>query len=300
MPEREGPRQTSDVDGYNAVAAHFDAFTERTTQPLAATMVALAGARPGDTILDVGTGSGIVLLETVKRLNGQGMFTGIDVSPGLLGRAREKAGGRAHFELADAERLPFADASFDRVLSLFALLHFPHPERAVAEMVRTVKPGGQIVIGIGCRPPLTSLPLWRHAFGQIPNLIRQRTGRLLVAPAHLEGIVREQMPGDGELSPAAERRLDAAGALALLRSAGLTGIQTHFEAHHLALRDADEFWNLQSTFSSFARGRLREASPGRAAAIRERFDADCARVAARGGSLQYHYGAFFLSGRKAG
>lgn len=302
MPERDEPLRTSDVDGYNAVADHFDAFTERATQPLASTLVTLAGVAPDEAILDVGTGSGIVLLEAVRRLNGAGFFTGIDVSAGLLARARVKAGGRAHFEIADAERLPFADASFDRVLSLFALLHFPNPEKAVAEMMRTLKPGGRIVIGIGSRPPLTSVPLWLHGIGQIPNLVRQRTGRLLVAPSHLEGIVRELLaaPEAVEMSPAAHRRLDSPGAIALLREAGMQEIQTHFEARHLVLRDAAEFWDLQSTFSSFARSRLQAAGPEQVALVRSRFEADCARVEALGGSLQYHYGAFFISGRKAG
>ena len=52
------------------------------------------------------------------------------------------AGFRRDAMLADAERLPFADGSFDCVVSLYALLHFPHPKRAVAEMLRVLKPGG--------------------------------------------------------------------------------------------------------------------------------------------------------------
>ena len=53
------------------------------------------------------------------------------------------------FRLSDAEQLEFPDQSFDVVLSLYALFHFPEPLRALGEMYRVLRPGGHVVIGVG-------------------------------------------------------------------------------------------------------------------------------------------------------
>jgi ubiquinone/menaquinone biosynthesis C-methylase UbiE len=73
--------------------------------------------------------------------------TGVDLDPDQVRSAREAAGGRttARFEEADAIRLPFADESFDIVASYKTLHHVPDWERAIAEMVRVLKPNGRLI-----------------------------------------------------------------------------------------------------------------------------------------------------------
>jgi ubiquinone/menaquinone biosynthesis C-methylase UbiE len=100
----------------------------------------------GDRVLDVATGSGNTALAAARRFC---EVTGVDYSPSLLRRARERAvfeGLSVEFREADAEDLPFEDHSFDVVLSSFGVMFAPDQERAAAEMVRVCRPGGTIAM----------------------------------------------------------------------------------------------------------------------------------------------------------
>ena len=116
------------------------------TVPLARTLVAETGIRPGSSVLDVATGTGHVALEAAR------MFcdvTGIDYVENLVEVARRRAAAEGlpiAFEVADAEDLPFADASFDAVLSAIGVMFTADHQRAAAELVRVCRPGGLIGI----------------------------------------------------------------------------------------------------------------------------------------------------------
>src|SRR5262249_10382451 len=198
---------------------------------------------------------------------------------GLLAVAREhaarsEANGRIGLARADAEALPFSNGSFDRVLSLFALLHFPHPDRALAEMFRVLKPQGRAVIGLGSRPPWDSIKGWTHRIGRLPDLIRLGTGRLRLAPAHLDRIVNRHVPVSAERDEtelARYRHSRTIRAEGLMRDAGFRNIQSDWEGHCFRCGSSDEFWRLQKTYSSFARKRLSGASADQVARIRREF-----------------------------
>ena len=107
-------------------------------------LVRFAGIRPGDRLLDVACGTGVVAL-TAARLGAK--VTGLDLTPELIAHARENAALmeiEAQFQEGDAEALPFGDASFDVVLSQFGHMFAPRPEVVVREMLRVLKPGGRI------------------------------------------------------------------------------------------------------------------------------------------------------------
>jgi SAM-dependent methyltransferase len=109
----------------------------------------LVGIGPGDRVLEVGCGSGVVLRELARRVAPDGRAVGIDLSSALLQIAREhatEAGLDAVVELreGDARSLPFADGEFDAVLAVTSLCHIPEGERAVPEMVRVTRPGGTV------------------------------------------------------------------------------------------------------------------------------------------------------------
>jgi ubiquinone/menaquinone biosynthesis C-methylase UbiE len=100
--------------------------------------------RAGQKVLDVAAGNGNVSLAAARRFCD---VTSTDYVPALLERGRERANADRlpmTFKEADAEALPFADASFDAVVSTFGVMFTPDQERAASEMVRVCKRGGKI------------------------------------------------------------------------------------------------------------------------------------------------------------
>lgn len=100
--------------------------------------------RSGRKVLDVAAGNGMASLAAARRWCD---VTSTDYVPSLLerGRARAAAEGLSiEFKVADAEELPFADGSFDAVISTFGVMFSPHQDRAAAELLRVCKSGGQI------------------------------------------------------------------------------------------------------------------------------------------------------------
>ncbi len=109
----------------------------------------LLAVRPGDRVLEVGCGSGVVLREIARRVGPEGRAVGLDASPALLAVAHELAereglGDRVAWREGDARVLPFPDAEFDVVLAVTSLSHIPEGERAVPEMARVARPGGRV------------------------------------------------------------------------------------------------------------------------------------------------------------
>jgi SAM-dependent methyltransferase len=115
------------------------------TTPVAAHLVRFAGIRAGESVLDVGTGTGVVAV-TAARTGAR--VSALDLTPELLVEARENASIAGHPEITwqegDAETLPYPDASFDVVVSQFGHMFAPRPEVAVAEMRRVLKPTGRV------------------------------------------------------------------------------------------------------------------------------------------------------------
>jgi len=95
-------------------------------------------------VLEVGCGTGLLL----ERLSARGEAVGVDLSLGMLGKARERLGGSddGKLVLADAQRLPFEDGSFDSAVSTFALTAVPDLDAALAEMVRVLRDRGTLAI----------------------------------------------------------------------------------------------------------------------------------------------------------
>ena len=117
------------------------AFRERTLD--------LAGLTEGESVLDIGCGTGTLAIAAKRRV-GQAAVVGVDASPEMIARARKKARRAAaaiSFETAAVEKLPFADRSFDVVLSTVMLHHLPEDARrkCIAEVSRVLKPGGRFL-----------------------------------------------------------------------------------------------------------------------------------------------------------
>ena len=119
-------------------------------RPFRERLVELARLQPGESVLDVGCGTGTLAIAAKRRVGLQGQVHGIDASPEMIARATRKAnkaGVDATFRNAVVEALPFPDGHFDVVLSTLMLHHLPRPtrEQSAREIRRVLKPGGRVL-----------------------------------------------------------------------------------------------------------------------------------------------------------
>ncbi|MDQ7794734.1 MAG: methyltransferase domain-containing protein [bacterium] len=114
-------------------------------------IVDLACLCPGDRVLDVGTGTGVLLALLADRVRPHGRVVGVDLSPQMLALARRKGvtwglGDELELLQADVHALPFPEGHFAAVLCYSAFPHFQRQAAAVGEMARVLCPGGRLVI----------------------------------------------------------------------------------------------------------------------------------------------------------
>ena len=103
-----------------------------------------AGLAAGMTVLDVGTGTGLVAREAAALVGDAGLVTGVDPSPGMVEHARVPAGIR--LLAGSAEAIPAADNAADFVSMGYALRHVGDLDLAFAEMFRVLRPGGRVCL----------------------------------------------------------------------------------------------------------------------------------------------------------
>ena len=166
----------------------------------------------GERLLDAGSGTGIFTRAFVER---GADIVGLDISLAMLCRALDKGAvlaGRG--VVADMGRLPFADGSFDKTVSVAALEFVTDEKQAVAELFRVTRPAGVVVVAT-----LNSLSPWavrrrakaRRDPESIFNRVFFRSPEQLLASAPVRGIVRTAVHfGDGD-DPAALERLESEG-----------------------------------------------------------------------------------------
>jgi SAM-dependent methyltransferase len=130
-----------------AAMAYEDLYIPGLFQEWVEPVLDAAGVAPGDDVLDIACGTGVLARGAADRVGSDGRVAGIDPGPGMLAAARDLAPG-IEWKEAVAEDLPFGDASFDAVVSQFGMMFFADRAKAVQEMLRVLRPGGRMAVAV--------------------------------------------------------------------------------------------------------------------------------------------------------
>lgn len=138
---------------FDSVAERYDLMNDLMSVGLhriwKAWTLAQAHLREGHEVLDVASGTGDLAMAMAPRVGLTGRVIMTDINAEMLVRGRDRllnAGHRVEAMVCDAEALPFADDQFDRVTLAFGLRNMTHKERALAQILRVLKPGGKLLV----------------------------------------------------------------------------------------------------------------------------------------------------------
>ncbi len=138
--------------GWDRAADCYERRWQDQLAPAHELMLARADLRPGEQVLDVACGTGLVTRQAAVAVGAVGSVVGTDLSGEMVEAATRVAGrhgcGRMRFERADAEDLPFADRSFDVALCGLGLMYVPDPILALQEMRRVLRPWGRAAVAV--------------------------------------------------------------------------------------------------------------------------------------------------------
>jgi SAM-dependent methyltransferase len=133
-----------DID---AATGYEDQLVPALMQEWAPRVAEAARIGPGDVVLDVACGTGVLTREAARRAGPTGSVTGFDLSPAMLAVAA-RLSPTLQWKQGSADQLPFPDRSFDAVVSQFGLMFFPDQIAGLREMMRVLKPGGRLAVAV--------------------------------------------------------------------------------------------------------------------------------------------------------
>lgn len=138
--------------GWDKAAIYYENYWRRQLEPAQTQLLQMAALRPGDQVLDIACGTGLVTVRAAKAVSPTGEVVGTDISNKMMETAAEHARNQGvrnvSFKWADAEGLEFPDRSFDVTLDALGLMYLPDPVSALREMYRLLKPGGRAVAAV--------------------------------------------------------------------------------------------------------------------------------------------------------
>src|SRR5215207_8528279 len=148
-PEEESPMDDTSTGQVTRSAAdvYEEFFVPALFQDWTARVADAARLAPGQRVLDVASGTGALTCEAAQRVGLGGSVTGLDRNEGMLAVARRKA-PNIEWRQGLAESLPFANATFDAVISQFGLMFFEDRIAALREMWRVLRPGGRLAVAV--------------------------------------------------------------------------------------------------------------------------------------------------------
>ncbi|MCK8515284.1 bifunctional demethylmenaquinone methyltransferase/2-methoxy-6-polyprenyl-1,4-benzoquinol methylase UbiE [Methylonatrum kenyense] len=187
VPADDKARRVGEV--FRSVAGRYDLMNDLMSGGLhrlwKRQAVAMAGLRPGYQVLDLASGTGDLARLMAPRVGDAGRVIMSDINESMLCRGRDRMldcglATDMDFVLADAEHLPFADASMDRITMAFGLRNVTRKEAALEEMRRVLKPGGMVLILEFSRLRLAPLEPFYEAYS---FRILPRLGKLIADDA---------------------------------------------------------------------------------------------------------------------
>jgi SAM-dependent methyltransferase len=157
-------------DQIEAALAYEALFVPALFRPWASIVADAARLQPGQRVLDVACGTGVLAREAADRVGPSGRVVGLDPNPGMIAVAADHA-PHVEWRPGSAESLPFPDGSFDAVVSQFGLMFFADRSQAIREMMRVLVPGGLMTIAVW--NSLESMP----AYAAEVELLERTAGR---------------------------------------------------------------------------------------------------------------------------
>jgi ubiquinone/menaquinone biosynthesis C-methylase UbiE len=138
--------------GWDLASNDYDPLWQEQLAPARTGTLDLASLAPGEHVLDLACGTGLVTLAAADAVGTHGKVVGTDLSGQMVEVARQRAFARqlpqVSFARMDAEMLDLPDATFDAVLCSLGLMYLPDAARAMREWLRVLKPGGRVVIAV--------------------------------------------------------------------------------------------------------------------------------------------------------
>jgi O-methyltransferase/aklanonic acid methyltransferase len=260
---------------YGAVTGGYDDWSSGVHRRVAARLVEVAGPIPGERVLDIGCGTGLVTQMAAERVGISGEAIGVDIATRFLEVARRRASPRVRFLRVPAEALVFSDLTFDLVTIGDALPYLADPSRALVEARRVLRRGGRIAVSVLDRA--LSTPAQR-VFRDLLRALERRHPVTVPRP-----------PGD-------RSRFGEPGVLAgLLRAAGFADVVTTVMVTGGRAGSAREWTELMMGAGPSSHALLSVLGP----AVRERFERELAEQMALLGeeeAFRYHHPFTFAAG----
>lgn len=138
--------------GWDKAATYYEQFWQASLAPAQKRLLELADLKPGDRVVDIACGTGLVTFPAAEAVGPSGEVVGTDISGSMVDLCREaatqRAGTNVSFERMDAEELSLPDASFDAALCALGLMFIVDPLKSLQEQLRVLKPGGRAAAAV--------------------------------------------------------------------------------------------------------------------------------------------------------